>query len=48
MTHARAGSWQESNLARGKVTLEGWSEGHWDVQSRDFVECFYVNPDHDD
>lgn len=44
MTPARAGSLQESNRAKGKVTEEGWSEGHWDVQGRDSVEWFYVNP----
>lgn len=47
MTHARVGSLQERNLARGKVTEDGWSEGHRDVQSRDFVAWFHVNPDHD-
>lgn len=42
MTQARAGNIQESNLAKGKVTEEGWREGHGDVESR---EWFYVNSD---
>lgn len=44
VTPARAGNFQESNLVKGKVTEEGWREGHWDVESRDLVEGFYVNP----